>query len=170
MLKGRSNYLCRAKLRAAGAPDALFEQPVGRDFGRQLERLRTFADDSETGDRSEFDDDIDDATWAAVSCTSVECPGKADCADGGECFAELARDRAQEASILVVNHALYCAHLAVGRQRAARARRRDPRRGARVPRERDERVRGRHRRPTRSTRLSGMLGARGSRHAPRQRA
>ena len=47
-----------------------------------------------------------------MSCTSVECPGRADCADGAECFAERARDRAQDASILVVNHALYCAHLA----------------------------------------------------------
>ena len=112
LLKGRSNYLCRAKLRAAGAPDALFEQPVGLGFSVHLDRLRTFAKTSETGDRSEVDDDITNPTWAAVSCTSVECPGKADCADGGDCFAELARDRAREASILVVNHALYCAHLA----------------------------------------------------------
>jgi ATP-dependent DNA helicase DinG len=112
VLKGRSNYLCRAKLRAAAAPDALFEQPVGRDFGRRLERLRAFAERSETGDRSELDDDANGAAWAAVSCASGECPGKADCDDGGECFAERARDRAQDASILVVNHALYCAHLA----------------------------------------------------------
>jgi ATP-dependent DNA helicase DinG len=34
VLKGRSNYLCRAKLKNAGAPDALFEQPVGREFPR----------------------------------------------------------------------------------------------------------------------------------------
>ena len=112
LLKGRANYLCRAKLKAAGAPDALFEQPVGVGFDSDLRRLRAFAEDSETGDRSELDDDIAHASWAAVSCTSVECPGKADCADGGECFAERARDQAQSASILVVNHALYCAHLA----------------------------------------------------------
>ena len=112
LLKGRANYLCLAKLRAAAAPDALFEQPVGPSFARQLERFRKFAERSETGDRSEFDFEASDAAWKAVTCTSVECPGKADCADGGECFAERARDRAQEASILVVNHALYCAHLA----------------------------------------------------------
>ena len=112
LLKGRANYLCRAKLKTAGAPDALFEQPVGVGFDGDLRRLRAFAEDSETGDRSELDDDIAHASWAAVSCTSVECPGKADCADGGECFAERARDQAQSASILVVNHALYCAHLA----------------------------------------------------------
>ena len=112
LLKGRANYLCLAKLRAAGAPDALFEQPVGPSFARQLERFRKFAERSDTGDRSEFDFEAGDPAWKAVTCTSVECPGKADCADGGECFAERARDRAQEASILVVNHALYCAHLA----------------------------------------------------------
>jgi len=112
LLKGRSNYLCRAKLRAADSPDALFEQPVGVGFPQQLDRLRAFANRSETGDRAELDDDISHATWAAVSCTSGECPGRADCNDGSECFAEQARDRAHGASILVVNHALYCAHLA----------------------------------------------------------
>ncbi len=116
LLKGRSNYLCRAKLRAAAAPDALFEQPVGRDFARQLERLRSFAERSQTGDRSDLDREINDAAWKAVTCTSLECPGKAECDDGEACFAEDARARAQGASILVVNHALYCAHLASDRR------------------------------------------------------
>ena len=44
LLKGRSNYLCRAKLRASESPDALFESPVGPDFGRQQARLRKFAE------------------------------------------------------------------------------------------------------------------------------
>ena len=112
VLKGRSNYLCRAKLHAAGAPDALFEQPVAGNFPRQLEQLRAFAEHSETGDRSELLHEVNGATWAAVSSSSIECPGKADCPEGDECFAEFARDRAREASVLVVNHALYCAHLA----------------------------------------------------------
>jgi len=112
VLKGRSNYLCRTKLKAAGAPDALFETPVAATFPRQLEHLRGFAEHSPTGDRSELTHEVNAATWAAVSSSSIECPGKADCPDGDECFAEYARDRAREASILVVNHALYCAHLA----------------------------------------------------------
>jgi ATP-dependent DNA helicase DinG len=114
LLKGRANYLCLAKLRAAGNADALFEQPVGRDFGRHLARLRTFADRSDTGDRGDIDDPIADASWAAVSCTSLECPGRVKCSDGDSCFAELARDRARDATILVVNHALYCTHLVAG--------------------------------------------------------
>ena len=112
LLKGRSNYLCRAKLRASGSPDALFEVPVGPDFGRQQARLQKFAERSDTGDRAELEHEINAAAWAAVSCTSVECPGKSECTDGAECFAERARDRAHEVSVLVVNHALYCSHLA----------------------------------------------------------
>src|SRR3954468_14479232 len=112
LLKGRSNYVCLAKMRSAAAPDALFERPVGPNFGAQLSVLRTFADDSGTGDRAELADAVTDAAWAAVSCTSVECPGATQCADGDGCFAERARDRAAGVSVLVVNHALYCAHLA----------------------------------------------------------
>ena len=41
----------------------------------------------------------------------MECPGRSNCGDGDDCFAELARERAQGVDILVVNHALYCAHL-----------------------------------------------------------
>ena len=41
----------------------------------------------------------------------MECPGKTNCGDGDNCFAELARERARGVDILVVNHALYCAHL-----------------------------------------------------------
>ena len=146
LLKGRSNYLCRAKLRTANEPDALFEQPVGLGFSEHLRQLRAFAAETETGDRSELEDDIPDSTWAAVSCTSVECPGKANCPDGAECFAEHARDVALGASILVVNHALVLRAPRVGGQGAARPRPRDHRRGPLLPGERDERVRGGDRR------------------------
>jgi ATP-dependent DNA helicase DinG len=114
LLKGRSNYLCRAKLRAAAAPDALFERAVGVNFPRELEALDRFADASTTGDRTELPVAVADASWAAVSCTSMECPGATQCNAGDTCFAEHARRRAQGVSVLVVNHALYCAHLAAG--------------------------------------------------------
>jgi ATP-dependent DNA helicase DinG len=114
LLKGRSNYLCRAKLRAAAEPDALFERPVAAGFAKHLAHFTELARTSETGDRASLTEPIADSSWAAVSCTSLECPGRANCADGAECFAELARGRAHDVSILVVNHALYCMHLAAG--------------------------------------------------------
>jgi ATP-dependent DNA helicase DinG len=112
LLKGRSNYLCRAKLHAAAAPDALFERAVGANFPEELRSLGVFAATSETGDRNTLTDTVSDATWSAVSCTSIECPGRAQCSHGEDCFAELARENARGVSILVVNHALLCADLA----------------------------------------------------------
>ncbi len=41
----------------------------------------------------------------------MECPGATKCSHGDVCFAERARKRANEADVLVVNHALYCVHL-----------------------------------------------------------
>ena len=49
LLKGRSNYICRAKLRAAARPDALFEQPVVGAFSTQLGHLEAFAEGVEDG-------------------------------------------------------------------------------------------------------------------------
>jgi ATP-dependent DNA helicase DinG len=112
LLKGRANYLCRAKLRTAARPDALFEQPVSAGFPKELEHLQAFAAASGSGDRNDIREVVTDATWAAVSCTSLECPGATQCADGDDCFAEHAREEARGFSVLVVNHALYCAHLA----------------------------------------------------------
>src|SRR5690242_7191100 len=112
LLKGRSNYLCRAKLRAAQRPDALFERAVGANFSSELCALEEFAETSSTGDRNDLPETIGDATWSAVTCASAECPGRAQCDDGGDCFAERARDRAHTVAVLVVNHALLCAHLA----------------------------------------------------------
>jgi ATP-dependent DNA helicase DinG len=114
LLKGRSNYLCRAKLRSAAEPDALFETPVAAGFAGHMKHFADLARTSVVGDRAALTQPIADSSWAAVSCSSLECPGRTNCADGAECFAELARGRAQEASILVVNHALYCMHLAAG--------------------------------------------------------
>jgi ATP-dependent DNA helicase DinG len=114
LLKGRSNYLCRAKLRSAAEPDALFESPVATGFATHMKHFEELARTSVVGDRAALREPIADSSWAAVSCSSMECPGRTNCADGAECFAELARGRAHEVSILVVNHALYCMNLAAG--------------------------------------------------------
>ncbi|MBM3674621.1 MAG: ATP-dependent DNA helicase [Actinobacteria bacterium] len=112
LLKGRSQYVCRTKLRAALDGRPLFDERPGPTFTRDLERLEAFARTSDTGDFAAVD--IADASRRAASCAPRECPGRGKCADGEECFAEWARDRAAKADVLVVNHALYCAHLASG--------------------------------------------------------
>ena len=112
VLKGRAQYLCLARLRAAVGGEALFDERPGPDLGAELIRLERFAADSETGDAS--DADVTPGVWRSVSCGPNECPGATRCPAGEDCFAEHARRRADGADILVVNHALYLAHLAAG--------------------------------------------------------
>lgn len=112
LLKGRSQYLCRAKLRRAERDGALFDERPGPALERELERLAGLAVSSPTGDLGEID--VGDAARRVASCAPRECPGAAKCTDGESCFAEQARHRAASADVLVVNHALYCAHLASG--------------------------------------------------------
>ena len=114
VLKGRAQYVCLARLRAAVGGEALFDERPGPDFAAELTRLERFAARSETGDAADLEGTVSPGGWRAVSCGPQECPGAARCAAGGDCFAEHARLNAEGADILVVNHALYLAHLAAG--------------------------------------------------------
>ncbi|MTE21336.1 ATP-dependent helicase [Streptomyces sp. TRM43335] len=113
MLKGRSNYLCLHRLHE-GVPqddeDGLFDQfeaaaPTSR-LGKDLLRLRDWADETETGDRDDLTPGVSDRAWSQVSVSSRECLGATRCAYGAECFAEAARERAKLAEVIVTNHAL----------------------------------------------------------------
>ncbi len=109
ILKGRSNYLCRNKVHG-GMPDddgdALFDPSPTTALGRDVVRLRGWSDETETGDRDELDPGVSDRAWRQVSVTARECLGAAKCPYGGECFAELSRNRAAEVEIVVTNHAM----------------------------------------------------------------
>ena len=75
-LKGRANYVCRAKLRTADDPEALFEVRPGASFDDDLAVVRRFAASSPTGDRADLPEDVSDSSWAACSCSGQECPGE----------------------------------------------------------------------------------------------
>ncbi len=136
VLKGRSNYLCRQRVSEVGgrgeqlslqpgaadppdADDSLTEGAGGDEvdsgrLGDQVRRLVRWADETDTGDRSELDFEPHYRAWAMVSTTARECPGAFRCPSGRDCFAEEARARAAEADVVVVNTHLYGAHLASG--------------------------------------------------------
>ncbi|MBB1261225.1 ATP-dependent DNA helicase [Streptomyces alkaliterrae] len=118
MLKGRSNYLCLHRLHE-GAPQedepSLFDpyEAAARaasgpssKLGKDLLRLRDWADETETGDRDDLTPGVSDRAWGQVSVSSRECLGASKCAYGAECFAEAARERAKLAEVIVTNHAL----------------------------------------------------------------
>lgn len=108
ILKGRGNYLCMNKLQAELPEDdgqaELFEPAT--PLGRQVKRLLTWAENTETGDRDELVPGVNDQAWRQFSVSARECIGASKCPAGASCFAERARKRAGEADIVVTNHAL----------------------------------------------------------------
>ena len=121
LVKGRSNYLCKHKLEG-GFPEedgqALFgladdgEMLAGSDgnptspLGREVLRLREWAEDTETGDRDDLDPGVSDRAWRQVSVSAVDCLGAQKCPMAAECFSERARSEAGEADVVVTNHAM----------------------------------------------------------------
>ena len=117
VLKGRQNYLCRQRAQAVGGGGQLsFDDgvPAPRGVAQQIRRILRWSQDTVTGDRDDLDFEVDPRAWRSLSVTPQECVGRAQCPQGGACFAELARDRANESTLLIVNTHLYAAHLASG--------------------------------------------------------
>jgi ATP-dependent DNA helicase DinG len=90
--------------------DGLFDPfdaatPTSR-LGKDLLRMRDWADETETGDRDDLTPGVSDRAWSQISVSSRECLGASKCAYGAECFAEAARERAKLADVVVTNHAL----------------------------------------------------------------
>jgi ATP-dependent DNA helicase DinG len=109
ILKGRRNYLCLHKVHGGPADDpedTLFDPRSVSATGRQVTRLHEWASSTGTGDRDELVPGVDDRAWRQVSVSARECIGAQRCPFGTQCFAELARDAAAEADIVVTNHAL----------------------------------------------------------------
>ncbi len=116
VLKGRSSYLCRNRAAASSDGQLSFDdgEPVPRGVASQMRRILSWSSETTTGERDELSFDVDERAWRALSVTPQECLGRTQCPQGASCFAELARDRAAEASIVIVNTHLYAAHLASG--------------------------------------------------------
>ena len=104
LLKGRSNYACRRMVVQLGM--RLFD-PL---HGDAIERLRPWLDATLTGDRAELDHEPPAGAWAEVAVGPERCLG-ARCTFSATCFAEEARERAADADVIIVNHALYFADL-----------------------------------------------------------
>jgi ATP-dependent DNA helicase DinG len=116
LLKGRNNYVCKYKL-SGGYPDedALFDfgdagaAPAAGPstaLGKDIVRVREWAEETETGDRDELVPSVSDKAWRQVSVSSMECLGAQNCPLAEECFTERARAHAAEADLVVTNHAM----------------------------------------------------------------
>jgi len=114
VLKGRSNYVCLQRVHELQSDSQqLALDGVANDADQeQLERLLEWVDETPDGDRAGLDFEPSSGAWGAVSVGPRECPGRARCPSGDECFAEEARDRAARADVVVVNTHLYGLHIA----------------------------------------------------------
>src|SRR5947199_4003246 len=107
-LKGRNNYLCRLKLETAQT-EGLFTTKELRAF----KSIVSWAGETETGDRAELGTIGDDSElWSRLDARRDRCLGTK-CKDYDRCFLTLVRQKAMEADIVVVNHHLFFADLAI---------------------------------------------------------
>jgi ATP-dependent DNA helicase DinG len=109
VLKGRANYLCTHRLETAW----LEGRHRSRELTDLLQRVRGWAARTERGDIAELVDIPEDApVWPLVTSTTDNCLGQ-DCPSYSTCHLVEARRRAQEADVVIVNHHLLCADLAL---------------------------------------------------------
>ena len=109
LLKGRSNYLCRWRYEQVLAAGRL----VSRQLSARVTRLSGWADRTESGDLAEVTDLAEhDPVRRAITSTADNCLGsKCPMYDG--CHVVEARRRATEADVVVVNHHLLFADMAL---------------------------------------------------------
>ena len=108
LLKGRANYLCQYRLEQAKG-----EKFASREVSAQFQRVVAWAGRTMRGDLAELADLPEDSPlWPQVTSTAENCLG-GECPFWTECFVAKARQQAQAADLVVVNHHLLLADLAI---------------------------------------------------------
>lgn len=104
LVKGRSNYACQAKLNG----DDMERHPVAMAVRDELAAIP-----DHDGDREHFSTEIDDMSWAKLSSSSNECPGKSECPFGAICYAEAVKERGQQVDVVITNQAMLMTDVAI---------------------------------------------------------
>jgi ATP-dependent DNA helicase DinG len=108
-MKGRANYLCRKKLYD------LTDKPVlsGLEEINQFRIISDWEKTTETGDRAELAEMPESSQlWSKLDARTDRCIGT-ECQQFERCFITEMRRRAAESDIIIVNHHLFCADLAI---------------------------------------------------------
>ncbi len=108
-MKGRSNYLCRSKLDKIDQEAYLFS-PHDPEY---LKRIKEWAQITQTGDRAELADLPEDfILWRHLDARRETCEGQK-CRNFDTCFVTKVRQQALASDIIIVNHHLFFADLAL---------------------------------------------------------
>ncbi len=109
LMKGRQNYLCRQKLYDVEQQPAL----AGMEEVELYTQIREWERRTETGDRAELEGLPDaSALWSRVDARRETCTGQK-CPQFERCFITWMHQRAAESDIIIVNHHLFFADLAL---------------------------------------------------------
>ena len=109
LMKGRANFLCRQKVNQMEGQSVL----KGIDEIDWFSQIKDWAKLTETGDRSELTFLPDNAElWNRIDARSDLCTGRK-CPEFQRCFITTMHQRAEEADLIIVNHALFFADLAM---------------------------------------------------------
>jgi len=108
LVKGRGNYLCLRKLQTNASDASLFKD----ETAQELDAIVAWSKQTEDGCRSDLSFIPKDEVWEELACESDQC-GRVKCPNYARCFFYKARREAAGADLLVVNHALLLADLAV---------------------------------------------------------
>lgn len=109
LMKGRQNYLCRQKLYDFEKQPAL----AGISDVELVASIREWEARTDTGDRAELHDLKDSSElWPRIDARREACTGQK-CAQFERCFITLMHQRAMASDIIVVNHHLFFADLAL---------------------------------------------------------
>ena len=108
LVKGRSNYLCLRKLEGIRVEPALFPD----EHAAEIQALIDWSHKTAEGCRSDLSVPPRDEIWEEVACEADQC-GRVKCPWYPKCFFYTARREAAGADLLVVNHALLMADVAV---------------------------------------------------------
>lgn len=108
LLKGRSNYISRRRLQFAVSDYSLFSG----DKNSELQQIRSWASNTEDGTRAELPFQIQEDTWEAIMSDKDDCH-RAQCPHFNECFYYKSRRAASAADLIVANHHLVMADIAL---------------------------------------------------------
>jgi ATP-dependent DNA helicase DinG len=108
-MKGRGNYVCLSRVKRAETTPIL----EGLDDVDHFDDVRRWSRDSETGDRAELTELPENLSfWRHIDARSEICTGQK-CPDYDACYITRMRQRASDADIIIVNHHLFFADLAL---------------------------------------------------------
>ncbi len=110
-MKGRANYLCRAKVGEAERQETAWLD--GLEEVSDFRIIREWMPQTEMGDRSEIKTLPEHSSaWAKVDARGERCTGQK-CNSFDNCFVTAMMRRAADSDIIIVNHHLFFADLAV---------------------------------------------------------